>query len=218
MTSDSDLLKVAIVEDTRDTRESLALLINGSPGFRCVVACRSAEEALNRVPSLAPDVVLMDIGLPGLSGIECIPRLKAKLPSAQIMMLTVFDDAERIFQALAAGATGYMVKKTPPAKLLEAITEVHRGGAPMSSQIARQVVEAFKKPAPKTERNTNLAPRERQVLELLAQGFLYKEIGDKLGITIGTVRVYVRHIYEKLHVHTRTEAINKAFPRRPVEH
>lgn len=216
MTSDSEPLKVAIVEDTRETRESLALLINGSPGLQCVAAFATAEKALSQFPSLKPEVVLMDIGLPGMSGVDCIQRLKTELPSTQIIMLTVFEDAERIFQSLAAGAVGYIVKKTPAAKLLEAIVDAHQGGAPMSSQIARQVVEAFKKPAPNTEANANLAPRELQVLELLAQGHLYKEIADRLGIAISTVRVYIRSIYEKLQVHTRTEAINKAFPRRPV--
>ncbi|MBI4663154.1 MAG: response regulator transcription factor [Verrucomicrobia bacterium] len=216
MPSDSEPLKVAIVEDTRETRESLALLINGSPGFRCVAACPTAEQALNQIPSLKPDVVLMDIGLPGMSGVECIQMLKTKLPSTQIIMLTILEDAEKIFQSLAAGATGYLLKKTPAAKLLEAITDAHQGGAPMTSQIARQVVESFKKHTPKAAPDTKLSPRENQVLDLLAQGFLYKEIGDRLGIAMGTVRVYIRSIYDKLHVHTRMEAVNKAFPQRPV--
>jgi DNA-binding NarL/FixJ family response regulator len=209
-----ETIKVAIVEDSDEEREALQFLINGSPGFSCVAACGSAEEALNIIPRSSPDVVLMDIQLPGMSGIECIGRLKTESPDLEIMMLTVLEDHERIFQSLAAGASGYIVKKTPSAKLLEAIDELHKGGAPMSGQIARQVVETFKKPVdsfPATEEPppTNLSKREREILGQLARGFLYKEICDHLGISIGTVRVHIRHIYDKLHVHNRTEAILK---------
>jgi DNA-binding NarL/FixJ family response regulator len=205
-------IRVAIVEDSLELREVLQSLISGSPGFACVAVCGSAEEALAVIPHNPPDVVLMDIQLPAMSGIECIRRLKNLLPDLQIMMLTVFEDHDRIFQSLAAGASGYIVKKTPPAKLLEAINELHKGGAPMSGQIARQVVEAFKQPLDGVPVNqelppTNLSKREQEILGQLARGFLYKEICDHLGISMGTVRVHIRHIYEKLHVHNRTEAI-----------
>jgi DNA-binding NarL/FixJ family response regulator len=210
-------IKVAIVEDGAEAREALQILINGAEGFACVAACDSAEAALAVIPRCPPDVVLMDIQLPGMSGIECIRRLKHLLPEVQIMMLTVFEDHDRIFQSLAGGASGYIVKKTPPAKLLEAIDELHHGGAPMSGQIARQVVEVFKQPLdgfPVTREPapTNLSKREQEILGQLARGFLYKEICDHLGISLGTVRVHIRHIYDKLHVHNRTEAILKGHP------
>ena len=209
----SETIKVGIVEDTGETREALALLIRGSSGFDCVAACESAEEALKLFPQTQPDVALMDIQLPGMSGIDCIRHLKLLLPELQIMMLTVFEDHERIFKSLAAGATGYIIKKTKPAKLLESIRELRLGGAPMSSQIARQVVEHFQGPAPDRSSASMLSPREREVLDQLALGFLYKEIADKLGIAIGTVRVHIRRIYEKLHVRNRTEAVLKIYPK-----
>jgi len=218
-------IKVAIVEDGAEAREALEILINGSEGFACVAACGSAEEALAAIPRCLPDVVLMDIQLPVMSGIECIRRLKTQLPGLQIMMVTVFEDHDRIFQSLAAGASGYILKKTPYAKLLEAIDELHRGGAPMSGQIARQVVEAFKQPVRSAPVDpepaaASLSKREQEILAQLARGFLYKEICDRLGISMGTIRVHIRHIYEKLHVHNRTEAILKghraAQPIRPA--
>ena len=216
--NNTETIKVAIVEDSDEEREALRVLVSGSPGFSCIAACSSAEEALKIIPHCSPDVVLMDIQLPGMSGIECIGRLKAELPELEIMMLTVLEDHERIFQSLAAGASGYIVKKTPPAKLLEAIDELHKGGAPMSGQIARQVVQALKKPVDNFPGNdgpppTNLSKREREILDQLAHGFLYKEICDHLGISIGTVRVHIRHIYDKLHVHNRTEAVLKGHRR-----
>ena len=210
------MIKVAIVEDTPDQREALFQLVNGSPGFTCVTVCASAEEAFDKIPRARPDVVLMDIQLPGRSGIEAVCRLKHELPGAQFMMLTVLEDHDRIFEALAAGATGYLVKKTAPARLLEAIQDLHQGGAPMSGQIARHVVTTFQgiaaAPHP-SDAMTALSPREQEILHLLAQGFLYKEIVDRLGISLGTVRTHIRKIYDKLHVCTRTDAINKAFPR-----
>lgn len=212
MNQQSDVIKVGLVEDTVDTREALAQLIRSSPGFECVAACESAEQALRLFPETCPDVVLMDIELPGMSGIECIQHLKDLLPSLRIMMLTVFEDHERIFKSLAAGATGYVVKKTKPAKLLESIRDLAAGGAPMSSQIARQVVEHFRSPLPDENMAAMLSPREREVLDQLALGFLYKEIAAKLGITIGTVRVHIRRIYEKLHVRNRTEAVRAVYP------
>jgi DNA-binding NarL/FixJ family response regulator len=213
------MIKVAIVEDTADQRDALFQLVNGSPGFTCVTICASAEEALIKIPRARPDVVLMDIQLPGQSGIDAVRQLKHDLPGTQFMMLTVLEDHDRIFQALAAGATGYLVKKTAPARLLEAIQELDQGGAPMSGQIARQVVTAFQgasSAAPASNAMTALSPREQEILHLLAQGFLYKEIVDRLGISLGTVRTHIRKIYDKLHVCTRTDAINKAFPRIPA--
>ena len=204
-------VKVAIVEDNREIREGLALLINSAPGFECITACANAEEALVGLPIKQPDVVLMDIQLPGMSGIDCIRELKQQLPKLQILMLTVFEDYERIFRSLSAGASGYLVKKTPPAKLLEAIRDVQAGGSPMSSQIARLVVEKFRQPAPSANPDQELSWREQEILQLLAQGYLYKEIAASLGVSIDTVRCHLRHVYEKLHVRTRAEAVQKVF-------
>lgn len=218
MRPNSDTIKVAVVEDNRETREALRVLISGSSGFSCVASCGTGEEAVASIPEAKPDVVLMDIQLPGMSGIDCIRELAGRCASAQIMMLTAFEDYEKIFNSLAAGATGYILKKTPPSKLLEAIQELHMGGAPMSGQIARQVIQAFQSAQPQShaEPSVALSPREQEVLKCLAQGLLYKEIADKLGISIGTVRVYIRKVYEKLHVHTRTEAVLKGFPARRI--
>ena len=205
---------VAVVEDEPEVREGLAALINGAPGFECIAACANAEEALVGLPTWQPDVVLMDIKLPGMSGIDCIRELKRLLPQAQILMLTVVEDHDRIFRSLAAGASGYLLKKTSPAKLLEAIREVHEGGSPMSSQIARRVVEEFQKPVAAEDPTQKLGKREMEVLQFLAQGLLYKEIAERLGMGMGTVRAHIHHIYEKLHVRSRTEALLKIFPRR----
>lgn len=206
----SDPLRVAIVEDDDCTRASLALLIEGTPGFQCVSKHAGAESALAQLPALRPDVVLMDIHLPGLSGIECARRLKARLTGVQIIMLTVFEDEDRVFEALAAGATGYLVKRTPPAEILEAILEVWRGGSPMSSGIARKVVQTFQQAGrPGPGALIEVSPREQEVLILLSQGHRYKEIADHLGIALDTVRSHIRRIYEKLHVTSRTEAVVK---------
>jgi DNA-binding NarL/FixJ family response regulator len=202
-------INVAIVEDIDDIREGLAALINGSEKFRCAVAYANAEAALEQLPELEPDIVLMDIGLPGMSGIECIQRLKAQCPQLQIMMLTIYEDDEKIFDSLKAGATGYILKKTPPARLLEAIQDLHNGGSPMSSQIARKVVQTFQQnhqPAPAAEQ---LSKREQEILAYLAKGHLYKEIAATLHISVETVRTHLRNVYEKLHVRTRTEAVLK---------
>jgi DNA-binding NarL/FixJ family response regulator len=202
-------ITVAIVEDLDDIREGLAFLINGSEGFRCVATYASAEAALGELPDLAPDVVLMDIGLPGMSGIECIQRLKAQDAAMQIMMLTIYEDDEKIYNSLAAGATGYVLKKTPPAKLLEAIQDLHNGGSPMSSQIARKVVQTFQHAQALSPATTALSKRELEILSYLAKGHLYKEIAAALSISVETVRTHLHKIYEKLHVHTRTEAVLK---------
>jgi DNA-binding NarL/FixJ family response regulator len=202
-------IAVAIVEDDARIRESLAVLLNGVEGFRCVGSHGSAEEALGAIPSEKPEVVLMDINLPNMSGIECVAKLKARLPAVQILMLTVYDDSERIFRALTEGASGYIVKRTAPDKLLEAIREARQGGSPMSPHIARKVVQYFHQRGPAKHETEALTEREREVLEQLAKGYLYKEIADALGIGVETVRRHLTNIYGKLHVHTRTEAAVK---------
>ncbi len=193
-------------------RESLSFLLNHNARFIVVGGFADAESALEILPNLQPDVVLLDIHLPGLSGIEILPVLKASLHSARIMMLTVFEDHESIFDALKAGANGYVLKKSPPTKLLEAIEELHEGGAPMSATIARRVVDCFHVPLKVEQQLGRLSPREDEILAGLAEGFLYKEIADRLGISLGSVRTYVGRIYEKLHVHSRAEAMLKVMP------
>jgi DNA-binding NarL/FixJ family response regulator len=190
----------------------LFFLINCS-SFACVGTCATGEEALDKLPGLAPDVVLMDIHLPGIAGIECVPRLKAILPATRIMMLSVFEDHDRIFESLRAGDSGYLLKKTRPARLLEAIQGLHQGGAPMSGPIARQVVAAFQTPAKRSDGFDRLSAREQEILNRLNQGFLYKEVADRLGIAIGTVRTHISRIYDKLHVRSRAQAMIKASPR-----
>ncbi len=200
-------VRVALVEDDGSVRENLARLIDGAPGFVCVAACASGEEALKRLPGAQPEVVLMDIHLPGCSGIDCVSALRVALPETQIVMLTVEEDNERVFESLKAGASGYLVKHVTPEEILEAVAEVHRGGAPMSSHIARMVVSVFRQPPAAGARDLPLSPREQDILRLLARGNRSKEIGDRLGIGLGTVNTHVRHIYEKLHVRSRAEAV-----------
>jgi DNA-binding NarL/FixJ family response regulator len=202
-------IKTLIVEDDRAVREGLFMLIDGSPGFCCLAACPTAEEALEKIPLLMPDVVLMDINLPGMNGIECVICIKNAWPQVQVMMLTVFDNPDGIFKSLAAGATGYMLKKTPPAKLLEAISELVAGGSPMSGEIARKVVQTFARPSTLHHSETGLTAREKEILTYLSKGFLYKEIAAELFISIETVRTHIRKIYQKLQVRTRTEALLK---------
>lgn len=202
-------INVAIVEDLDDIRNGLFSLINGSEGFHCVGSFRNGEEGLEKIPDLKPDIVLMDIDMPKMNGIECILALKSKLPELQIMMLTVFEDDEKIFRSLQSGANGYLLKKTPPAKLLEAIQELSAGGSPMSSQIARKVVSAFQQMGESKKQTENLSKREHEILVYLAKGYRYKEIGDTLFISVETVRTHLRNIYEKLQVRSRTEAVLK---------
>jgi len=202
-------ISVSIVEDNSGVRGSLVKLINAAPGFRCVSQHDSAEKALEEIPTVKPQVVLMDINLPGISGVECVRKLKPLLPESQFIMLTVYQNTEHIFQALAAGATGYLLKQTPPAKLLAAMRDVLSGGSPMNSHIARKIVQSFQRPAPAVPETTNLSPREVEVLDRLAKGFLYKEIADQLGVTYATVHTHIRHVYEKLQVRSRTEAVAK---------
>jgi DNA-binding NarL/FixJ family response regulator len=213
-------IAVSIVEDDARVRASLARLVDGAPGFRCASNHASAEDALRELPRLRPDVVLMDINLPGINGVECVRQIKPQLPAMQIIMLTVYQNTEHIFNALAAGATGYMLKQTPPPELLAAIKEVHAGGSPMSSHIARKIVQSFQGPAPDAAPAQNLTPREAEVLNLLAKGYLYKEIADQMKVSYATVHTHIRHIYEKLHVRSRTEAVAKHLtqksPRREV--
>lgn len=205
----SDPIRVMVVEDDDAIRNGLHLLIDGSDGYSCVASCRTAEEALEILPGLLPEVVLMDINLPGMSGIECIICIKNSWPELQVMMLTVFDNSEEIFKSLSAGATGYLLKKTPPAKLLEAIRELASGGSPMSGEIARKVVQTFARPVFHSVSSVSLTPREEEILNYLSKGFLYKEIASELFISIETVRTHVRKIYQKLQVRTRTEALLK---------
>jgi DNA-binding NarL/FixJ family response regulator len=200
---------VAIVEDDAGIRDNLIALLNGSPGYQCVAACASGEEALARVPAAKPDVVLMDINLPRMSGIECVARLKARLPGLLVLMLTVYEDGDSIFRALKAGASGYLIKRLATDKLLEAIEDVCTGGAPMSCQIARKVVQFFHQAGPSDEVSENLSPRETEILELLVTGCFFKEIAGQLGISGETVRTHVNNIYRKLHVRSRTEAVVK---------
>lgn len=206
----TDYKSVVIVEDDRGLREQLIQILNTAPDIRCMGAFGSAEEALQHLSAkLRPDVVLMDIKLPGMSGIDCVAELKRLLPELQIIMVTVYEDSERIFRALKAGASGYLVKSSPPSQLLEAIRDVFRGGAPMSSHIARKVVQHFHMVGPSPQEAEDLSPREREVLDLLASGYIYKEIGDKLNIGVETVRTYVKNICQKMHVRNRLEAVAK---------
>ena len=197
---------VGIVDDDAILRSSLTKLVGGARGIRCVAACASGEEALQTLPRLNPHVVLMDLNLPQMSGIECIRRLKEILPATPIIVLTVYEDSEHIFRALKAGASGYLLKRAEAEDVLDAIKDAREGGAPMSSQIARRVVQSFHEPAPGTD-TAALTERESEILSFLSKGFANKEIAEKLAISVPTVRTHLRHIYEKLHVRSRTEAI-----------
>jgi DNA-binding NarL/FixJ family response regulator len=203
------VITVSIVDDEADLREHIAGYLNAAGHIRCLSAYASAEEALQHLPQEQPDVILMDINLGEMDGIECVRRLTALMPRAQVLMLTVFEDTDRIFHALAAGASGYLLKRMPPQKLIEAIEEVCAGGSPMSAPIARKVVQSFKTAPAPADASAELSPRERSVLDGLAAGLAYKQIADQLGVSIHTVRNYIRRIYEKLHVRTRTEAVAK---------
>jgi DNA-binding NarL/FixJ family response regulator len=202
-------ISVSIVEDNEQLRGTLARVLNRAEGFRCVSHYGSAEAALEGLVKDRPEVVLMDINLPGMNGVECVRQLKQAMPQVMVIMLTVYEDTENIFNALAAGASGYLLKRTKSAELLEAIKEVHRGGSPMTTHIARKVVQSFQKAGLSPQPTENLSQREQEVLDCLSQGFLYKEIAEKLGISYETVHTYIRRIYEKLQVRTRTEAVAK---------
>src|SRR6266850_5339270 len=207
-------IAVSIVEDNDQLRGTLARVIGRADGFQCLSQFANAEDALEALPQERPNVVLMDINLPGMNGVECVRRLKQLASEIQVVMLTVYEDTENIFNALAAGASGYLLKRTKSAELLEAIHEVQRGGSPMTTHIARKVVQSFQKAGPSPQATENLSQREQEVLDCLSHGFLYKEIAEKLGISYETVHTYIRRIYEKLQVRTRTEAVAKFFHRR----
>ncbi len=202
-------INVSIVEDQDQLRNTLSRVLNRADGFKCISTYANAEDALADLPEKKPDVVLCDINLPGMNGVECARKLKQIAPQIQVVMLTVYEDTENIFAALAAGASGYLLKRTTSAELLESLREVNRGGSPMTAHIARKVVQSFQKSAAANEQTEELSPREREVLDCLSQGFLYKEIAEKLGISYETVHTYIRRIYEKLQVRTRTEAVAK---------
>jgi len=203
-------ITVAIVEDNNALRDGLHQLLQGTAGFKCVGVFANAELFLSQAESLRSHVVLMDIGLPGMSGIEAVQRLKTFAPETAVMMLTVYEDDKRIFDAICAGASGYLLKKTPPAKLLDAIRELHHGGAPMTARVARRVLAMFQDLSPKAPPHSRLSNREREVLSALVEGLSYKMIADRCSISIDTVRTHVKHIYEKLHVNSKGQAITLA--------
>ncbi len=207
--TDQMRINVSIVEDNCGTRESLQELLGRAPGLRCVGAHANGEVALQAIPAENPDVVLMDINLPGMSGIECVGRLRDCLPKTQVLMLTTYEETDLIFDSLRNGASGYLLKNMPASELVQAVEQVHAGGAPMSMQIARKVVNHFQQIKQPTSEVDKLTKREHEILSLLAKGYLYKEIADQLSITLSTVRAHLHTIYEKLHVQSRTQAVVK---------
>ena len=216
MTETAAALKVGIIEDQPKIREGLRALIDGTGGYRCVGSFGSMEEALAKVDYELPDVLLVDIGLPGMSGIEGTRRLKGRHPALAVLMLTVYDDDRRIFDAMCAGACGYLLKKTPPARLLESLKEVVGGGAPMSPEVARRVVALFREIRPPEHADYQLTAHEIRILALLVEGHNYKTAADELGVSINTIRFHMRSIYEKLQVHSKSEAVSKALRSRIV--
>ena len=203
-------LRVGIVEDQREIREGLAALVGGTPGYECTGAFRSVEDALRELPRHPPQVLLLDVGLPGMSGIEGIPLLKGRCPGLAVLMLTVYNDDDRIIQAVCAGACGYLLKKTPPARLLECLREVADGGAPMSPEIARRIVHLFREHRPPQRAPHELTPHETRLLRLLVDGHNYKTAAAELGVTVHGISFHMRRIYEKLEVHSKSEAVAKA--------
>jgi DNA-binding NarL/FixJ family response regulator len=206
-------IKVSIVEDARGTRETLTELLGRARGIKCVGAHSSGEEALQRIPAETPDVILMDINLPGMNGIHCVRKLKEQMPTVQILMLTTYEETDLIFDSLRAGASGYLLKHVPPTEIMQAVEQVHAGGSPMSMHIARKVVSHFQEKRPAAPSIEVLTPREQEILSLLAKGYLYKEIADQLAITLSTVRAHLHAVYEKLHVQSRTQAVVKFLER-----
>src|SRR5882672_380116 len=210
------VIKVAIVEDQRKFRDAVTTLIDGTEGFRCAGSYRSMEEALDKIAHDLPDVVLMDIGLPGMNGIEGTRRLKERFPQMVLLAHTVYEDDERIFDALCAGASGYLLKKTPPARLLEGLQEAAKGGAPMTPEVASRVVKLFREHRP-PDRSYELTPHELRLLKLLMEGHNYKTAATNLGVTTHTISFHLQKIYEKLHVHSKTEAVAKALQDRLIK-
>ncbi len=208
-----ETLKVALVEDHREIREGLAALIGGTPGYRCTGAFRSIEEALGPIERDPPQVALVDVGLPGMSGIEGIPLLKQRCPGLAVLMLTVYGDDERIINAVCAGACGYLLKKTPPARLLDCLQEVAAGGAPMSPEVARRVVDLFRAHPPSERADSSLTPHETRLLKLLVDGHTYKTAAAEIGVTVHAISFHMRHIYEKLEVHSKSAAVARALRR-----
>jgi DNA-binding NarL/FixJ family response regulator len=216
VTSDQTALGVVIIEDVRDVREGLSVLINGTPGFRCVGSYRTMEEALARVRAAGTGVILTDIGLPGMSGIDGIRALRDRMPDVPILALTVYDSDDQVFRALCAGASGYLLKNTPPARLLESLREVAAGGAPMSPEVARRVLRLFREFRPPVQATYRLTPQEHELLKLLVDGHHKKTAAAELGISVNTVSFHLKHIYEKLQVHSKTEAVAKALRERII--
>lgn len=210
-------IKVAIIEDQREIRECLQIMINGTQGYQCTASYRSVEEALDRIGHSLPDVVLTDIGLPGMSGIEGVRLLKERYPDLLMLMLTVYDDDERIFDALCAGACGYLLKKTPPAWLLEGLKEAVNGGAPMTPEVARRVITLFRDIRPPERANYQLTPHETRLLKLLVEGHNYKSAASELGVSVHAVSFHLRSIYDKLQVHSKSEAVAKALRNRLIK-
>jgi len=207
------MIKVAIVEDNKTTRESLETIVNLDSGYHCACVCETAEEALRLIPKSRPEIVLMDIQLPKMSGVECVARLKALMPQVQFIMVTVYQDPDRIFCALRAGASGYLLKRATPEQVMNAIRDVQQGAVPMSAEIARKVIGYFRDHPASVPEVEKLSPRELEILNLITPGFSNKEIADRLGISIESIRWHLKNIYHKLHVHSRTEAAWKMRPR-----
>jgi len=212
----TSVINVIVIEDQRDIREGLRVLINGSPGYSCSGAYRSMEEALGQRAKDIPAVLLVDIGLPGMSGLEGLPLLRRQYPESVIVMLTIYDDDERVFDAICAGASGYLLKKTPPARLLDSLREAVNGGAPMSPEVARRVLALFREVGPREPAAHDLTPHELRLLRLLAEGHNYKTAAAELGVSVNTVGFHVKHVYLKLHVHSKSEAVAEALRRRIV--
>jgi len=212
-----EVINVAIVEDVRSMREGLSLLIDGTPGFHCTGSFRTMEEALKKIAFELPDILLADIGLPGMSGIDGVRLLKERYPALTVLMLTIYDDDDRVFAALCAGACGYLLKKTPPARLLESLTEAVRGGSPMSPEVARRVVTLFREFNPPDHADYHLTPHEIRLLKLLVEGYNYKTAAAHLGVSFNTICFHIKSIYEKLQVHSKSEAVAKALRKRLIK-
>jgi DNA-binding NarL/FixJ family response regulator len=210
------VIRVAIIEDDRAVREGLGMIIGGTPGYECTGKFYSVEEAMRSMNGIATDVLLMDIHLPGMLGSEAVRVFREKYPSLQVLMLTIYDGQDKVFESICNGACGYLLKKTPPAKLLEAIREAHEGGAPMSPEIARKVITLFQQSGPSEKLDEPLTPQETRLLKLLSEGYSYQNSTGQMNISINTVRNYIRSIYEKLHVNTKSEAVSKALRHRLI--